>query len=177
MKRIDAECAVQPAPRALRDPKGAEEVSLPTRPMRRAELEKDLLTSRTVPLTSSRRTTRRSAAIQTPPGSPSTTTSANADSPRPVAASTPGTTGSTRGSSPRRSRKTSSSPTKARLGFVLECARSRDLSDETLARLQKHMLPRPDYFRRTTRAGEGSLLSRWNLILNEAEWKHWRWDR
>lgn len=64
----------------------------------------------------------------------------------------------------------------SRLGFVLMCARAADLTDETITRLEKNKLPRPDYFRRTTRAGEGSLLSRWNLILNDAEWKHWRWS-
>jgi predicted transcriptional regulator of viral defense system len=62
----------------------------------------------------------------------------------------------------------------SRLGFLLSCARGGDLSNETIAKLEKYSLPRPDYFRRTTRAGEGRLLGRWNLILTDAEWKHWR---
>lgn len=62
----------------------------------------------------------------------------------------------------------------SRLGFMLSCTRGQDLPTAARTKLEAHMLQRPDYFRRSRRTKQDSLLPRWNLILSPALWRYWR---
>lgn len=60
----------------------------------------------------------------------------------------------------------------SRLAFFLECGK-RELEVYDLQRLHKYSLRAPDYFLRSARSPEDSIISKWNLIVPPSLWRRW----